>query len=107
MKFTFAQAREAVKEFANGTGNPPLNAALLNETTKDLVKWAEEHRVRTLDGFKQMMQNLHDDGLRIEKERNCKQHVRAPLDAQCIHCGAKMALHDDETYNCFGTIVKR
>lgn len=34
-------------------------------------------------------------------------HVRAPLDAQCLKCGAKMPLRADETYNAFGTVVKR
>ena len=33
-------------------------------------------------------------------------HVRAPLDAQCIRCGEKMPLHEDEEVNIFGTVWK-
>ena len=32
-------------------------------------------------------------------------HVRAPLDPFCIHCGTRMKLKEYETYNCFGTII--
>lgn len=35
------------------------------------------------------------------------QHILAPLDARCVHCGKDMSDVDTRETNCFGTRIER